>query len=161
VSGFLSGLSDGVLAGQLPGGLAPLWLWAGLGLVLAVAELLLPGYFLIWLAGAALLTALLAGLTGAGVAFQVVVFAVLALALVLAARRWIARERAAPRTTINDRAAQVIGAVVVVTQALEGGEGRVALGDGEWLARGEDAPVGARRKVVGVEGTRLVVGDLS
>jgi hypothetical protein len=46
---------------------------------------------------------------------------------------------------------------VVVTQAIEGGTGKVKLGDSEWLARGADAPVGTRLKVTGHDGTMLLV----
>ena len=58
---------------------------------------------------------------------------------------------------MNDRGARVVGETVVVTQAIEGGQGRVRLGDGEWLARGVDAPVGTRLRVTGHDGVVLIV----
>jgi membrane protein implicated in regulation of membrane protease activity len=35
-------------------GLEPHWLWLGLGLLLAIGEMTIPGVFLIWMAGSAL-----------------------------------------------------------------------------------------------------------
>lgn len=137
--------------------LPPLWLWAGLGLALAIAELLLPGYCLIWLAAAALLTALATAGLGLALGFQALAFAVLALGALLAARRWMAMGEARAESRVNERAVQLIGQAVVVSQPIIGGEGRVRLGDGEWLARGADAPAGTRLKVMAVEGIVLVV----
>jgi hypothetical protein len=45
----------------------------------------------------------------------------------------------------------------VVTQALEGGSGRVRYGDGEWSARGPDLAVGVRVRITGADGTKLIV----
>ena len=58
--------------------LEPYWLWLALGLLLAAAEMLAPGFFLIWLAGAALLTGAAAYLLPLGLGLQVLLFAVLA-----------------------------------------------------------------------------------
>ena len=49
---------------------------------------------------------------------------------------------------------------MIVAQAIEGGAGRVKLGDSEWLARGPDAPVGARMRVTAVQGVILIVEHL-
>ncbi|WP_333839379.1 NfeD family protein [Novosphingobium sp.] len=136
----------------------PLWLWAAAGLVLAIAEMLVPGYFLIWLAAAALATALLTGALGLGLEAGAVTFAVLALAAVAAGRAVMARRGGAGgEQSLNNRAAQVVGQAVVVTQAISEGQGRVRLGDSEWLARGSDAPVGTSMRVTALEGTVLVV----
>ena len=136
----------------------PLWLWAAAGLVLAIAEMLVPGYFLIWLAAAALATALLTGALGLGLEAGAVTFAVLALAAVAAGRTVMGRRGgAAGDHSLNNRAAQVVGQAVVVTQAISAGQGRVRLGDSEWLARGSDAPVGTSMRVTALEGTVLVV----
>ena len=58
---------------------------------------------------------------------------------------------------MNKRADRLVGETVVVTQAIEGGTGKVKLGDSEWLARGADAAVGVRLRVTGHEGTALLV----
>lgn len=140
---------------------SPHWLWLALGLILAIGEMVIPGVFLIWLAGAALVTGLVAWAVPIGVPLQVVLFAVLAIASVFAGRNWLARnpvESADP--LMNDRGARAIGEVVTVTEVLGPGTGRVKLGDSEWLAHGPDAEPGTRMRVAGHDGATLIVEHL-
>ena len=142
-------------------GIEPHWLWLTLGLVLAVGEMTIPGVFLIWMAGAALLTWLAAWALPIGLPLQVVIFAVISMAAVFAGRNWLARNPIEPADPkMNDRGARALGQTVVVTQVIEGGEGRVKLGDGEWLARGPDAEPGTRMRVAAHDGAVLVVEHL-
>ena len=53
----------------------PQWAWLGAAALLAIAELIVPGVFLIFLAVAAALTGLVTLLTGAALPFQIVLFA--------------------------------------------------------------------------------------
>jgi membrane protein implicated in regulation of membrane protease activity len=53
-----------------------------------------------------------------------------------------------------------VGEVVVVTQAINDGSGRVRQGDSEWLAKGPDAEPGTRMRVSGHNGTVLLVEHL-
>jgi len=55
------------------------------------------------------------------------------------------------------RGDRMLGETVIVTHAIEGGSGRVRLGDSEWLARGADAVPGTRLRVAGHDGTVLLV----
>jgi membrane protein implicated in regulation of membrane protease activity len=139
-------------------GLEPHWFWLGLGLALAAAEIAAPGFFLIWLAGAALLTGVAAWAMPLGMGPQVVLFAMCAMGLVLIARRWVRpSDVTSADPLMNDRGGRLVGEVVQVTQAIANGHGRVRQGDGEWLVRGPDAPVGAQVRVVGHDGAVLVV----
>lgn len=134
------------------------WLWLIIGVLLASAELVAPGYFLIWMAAAAFATALITGIAGVDMAIQVLVFVVFSVFSVGAARRWLSNypiESSDP--LMNDRGGRLVGEAVVVTHAIEGGNGRVRHGDSEWMARGPDAPVGARLVVTGHDGTVLLV----
>ena len=137
------------------------WVWLGLGLLLAIGEMTIPGVFLIWMAGAALVTGLVSWFVPIGVPLQVVLFAVLSIVFVFAGRRWLRQhpiEAADPK--MNDRGARAVGEVVVVSQVIETGQGRVKLGDSEWLARGPDAEPGTRMRVTGSDGAVLVVEHL-
>lgn len=141
--------------------LEPHYAWLAIGLILAAAEMAIPGVFLIWMAGAALITGLVAWLAPIGVPLQIVLFAVLAMIAVYTGRRYVADhpiEAADP--LMNRRAERVVGQTVVVTQAIEGGSGRVRLGDSEWLASGADAQPGARVRVTGHDGVVLTVEPL-
>jgi len=141
--------------------LEPHYTWLAIGLVLAIAEMAIPGVFLIWMAGAALITGVLSWLLPIGLPWQIVVFAVLSILAVFLGRRYLARHPVVSADPLmNRRADRAVGETVVVTQAILGGSGRVRLGDGEWLARGADAAPGTRLKVVGVEGSVLLVDVL-
>lgn len=138
------------------------WVWLIAGVLLAGAEMLLPGYFLIWMAAAAIATGMIAAVVDVPVAVQVLSFVVFSALSVYAAREWL--DYAGNETTdpaMNDRGARAIGARVVVTQAIEDGEGRVRLGDSEWIARGPDAATGTRLQVTGHDGAVLLVGPLA
>lgn len=139
--------------------LEPHYAWLAIGLVLAVAEMAIPGVFLIWMAGAALITGLVTWVAPIGLPVQVVLFAVLSILAVFTGRKYLARHPVvAADPKMNNRGARAIGETVVVTQTIVGGTGRVRLGDSEWLARGEDAAPGTRLTVVGIEGSVLLVG---
>lgn len=137
------------------------WGWLALGLLLAVGEMAIPGVFLIWLAGAAIVTGLVSWAVPIGLALQIVLFVALALASVFMGRNWLRAnpiESADPK--MNDRGARSVGETVLVTQVIEGGSGRVRLGDSEWLARGPDAEPGTRMRVAGHDGAVLLVEHL-
>lgn len=140
-----------------PGG----WWLAG-ALALAIAELAVPGVFLVFLAVAAAITgAIVLALGAVPPAAQLGSFAAWSVVAVLVGRRWY---RDYPveggDLLLNDRAGRIVEQVVVVEQAIEGGRGRVVLGDGTWPARGPDTVVGARMRVAAVEGGVLVVEPL-
>ena len=139
-------------------GLDPRWGWLALGLLLAAAEMAIPGVFLIWLAGAAIVTGLVAWVVPIGLLGQIVLFAVLAIAAVFAGRRFLQDhpvEAADPK--MNRRGARLVGEIAVVTQAIESGSGRVKYGDSEWLAKGADAALGAHVRITGSDGAVLLV----
>jgi membrane protein implicated in regulation of membrane protease activity len=141
--------------------LDPHWAWLAIGLILAAAEMAVPGLFLIWLAGAALITGVLAWLLPIGLPLQIVSFAVLAIVAVFLGRNYL---RANPVTAadpkMNRRGARLVGETAVVTQAIVGGSGRVHHGDSEWLARGPDTAPGTRVRIAGSDGAVLLVEPL-
>lgn len=141
--------------------LDPHWAWLALGLVLAAAEMAIPGLFLIWLAGAAILTGLLTWVAPIGVPLQVVIFAVLAIVGVFSGKRYLRSNPVVPADPLmNDRGGRLVGEVVVVTHAIVEGSGRVKQGDSEWLARGPDAEPGTWMRVAGHDGVVLIVEHL-
>lgn len=142
-------------------GIAPFWLWLTLGLILAVGEMTIPGVFLIWMAAAALLTGAAAWALPISVPLQILLFGALSMALVFAGRGWLRRHPIEPADPkLNDRGARAVGETVTVTQVIAGGQGRVRLGDSEWLAKGPDAEPGTRMRVAGHDGVILLVEHL-
>ncbi len=141
--------------------LDPHWVWLALGLVLAVGEMTIPGVFLIWMAGAAVITGLITWVVPLSVPLQVVLFAVLSMAAVFIGRNWLrANPIIAADPMMNDRGGRAVGETVLVTTVIEGGEGRVKLGDSEWIAKGPDAEPGTRMKVTAHDGSILIVEHL-
>jgi len=139
-------------------GADPHWFWLSMGLALGVVEMLLPGFFLIWLAGAAIITGLIAWVLPIGFAAQVALFAVLSIGAVFLARRYLKNnpiESTDP--LLNQRGSRLIGEVVTLVTAIEDGRGRAKVGDGEWPVRGPDAAVGAKVRIISAEGGMLVV----
>ncbi|HEX8057911.1 MAG TPA: NfeD family protein [Novosphingobium sp.] len=135
--------------------------WLAIGLLLAAAEMAIPGVFLIWLAAAALITGALTWFLPIGLPVQIVIFAVLSIAAVFTGKRYLAAnpvEALDPK--MNDRGARLVGETVVVTHAIDGGNGRVKQGDSEWLAKGPDAEPGTKMRVAGHDGVVLVVEHL-
>lgn len=144
-----------------PNDIDPHWLWLTFAAVLGIAELLVPGVFLIWLAAAAAVTGVTALLFGLPLAFQFAMFGLLALSAVMIGRRWYAAhpvESSDP--LLNERGARLVGQTVVVVGGIENGRGRVRVGDTIWLASGDDAAEGARVRVTGIDGTCLKVASL-
>lgn len=139
-------------------GIEPYWIWAAIGLLLAAAEILAPGVYLIWLAVAALATAGLTFVLDPGVPLQIVNFVFLSLIIAFSARR-ILRDTPifSADPLMNKRGARLVGETAVVVQDFQGGSGRVRLGDSEWLARGIDLQVGERVRITGNEGSILLV----
>jgi inner membrane protein len=138
--------------------LAPHWLWLILGLILATAEIIIPGFFLIWLAGAAIATGVISFIVPIPLAGQVGLFAILSVIAVYAARRWLILnpiESTDPK--LNDRGARLIGDVVTVVEAIGNGEGRIKVGDSVWSARGAPANIGDHVRIIGSQGSILIV----
>jgi membrane protein implicated in regulation of membrane protease activity len=134
-------------------------MWLIGGVVLLIAEVIAPGFFLIFIGAAAIVTGLLTLAVSLAVALQLAVFAVLAfLAVRIIGRRFYAsRYDYTSDPLLNDRVARLLGKVVVVVQAVDSHGGRVRVGDSEWSARGGPAEVGERVRIVDVEGNCLKV----
>ncbi|HEX4693717.1 NfeD family protein [Sphingomonas sp.] len=137
-------------------------LWLVAALVLAIMELIAPGFFLIFVAAGAAVTGLvvLAG-PDLHVIVQALLFAAFSGVAVATGRRWYHRS---PSTAgshgLNDRTAKLIGRIVEVSEPIVGGEGRVRVGDGAWTAKGFDMPAGAQVRIVGAAGNVLLVEPL-
>ena len=137
----------------------PPWLWLIGGVVLLMAEVIAPGFFLIFIGAAAILTGLLTLGLGLGVALQLAFFAVFAFIAVrvLGRRFYASRYDYTADPHLNDRVARLLGKVVVVVQPVDSHGGRVRVGDSEWSARGGPAAAGERVRIVDVEGNCLKV----
>lgn len=139
--------------------LDPAWLWLIGGVLLLIAELIAPGFSLIFIGAAAIATGVLSLLLPLPIALQLGVFALLAILLVrVGGRRFYAsRYDYSSSPELNDPERRLLGKIVVVSQPVDSHGGRVRLGDSEWSARGAAAGVGERVRIVDVDGNCLKV----
>ncbi len=140
-------------------GIEPSWLWLIGGVILLGAEIIAPGFFLMFIGAAAIATGLLALALPIGIAVQLALFAVLTFAIVRVGgrRAYASRYDYSADALLNDRAGRLIGRVVEVVEPIDSKGGRVRVGDSEWSARGKPAAAGERVRIVDVEGNCLKV----
>lgn len=143
---------------MMPGNLEPGWLWLIGGVLLLIAEVIAPGFFLVFIGAAAIATGLFALLFTLSLPLQLALFALYALLAVMVGRKvyaGTATESSDP--LLNDRAARLVGRVVTVVEPVDSHNGRVRVGDSEWSARGGPAAAGERVRIIGIVGNCLTV----
>jgi membrane protein implicated in regulation of membrane protease activity len=135
------------------------WLWLIGGVVLLIAELIAPGFFLVFIGGAAIATGLATLLVGLPVAAQLALFAIIAFLSARVGGRYAYSYKYdySSDPLLNNRVARLLGRVVVVVEPVDSNGGRVRVGDSVWSARGGPAAVGERVRIVDVEGNCLKV----
>ena len=135
----------------------PGWIWAIAGVVLLIAELLAPGFFLLFIGAAAIATGVFTLLFDLGIAPQLILFALYSALAVMLGKRFYAQPNTPDQQMLNDPSQRMIGKNLLVVDPVDEHGGRVRVGDGEWSARGGPAAVGERVVVTGVEGNCLMV----
>jgi membrane protein implicated in regulation of membrane protease activity len=137
------------------------YLWWILALLLIAGEVLLPGYFMLWIGlAAAAMGVVLWAVPALGLLTQAVLFALLAFAFCVGYARWLRPrlERSAPGDErLNRRGEQMIGQRYVLVEPIVNGRGKAGVGDGQWLVSGPDLPLGSTVEVIAVDGTTLKV----
>jgi membrane protein implicated in regulation of membrane protease activity len=137
------------------------YLWWIVALVLIGGEVILPGYFMLWIGIAAAAMGVVSLLVpGMGALAQAIVFAVFAFASCFAYWK-VVRPRLdripAGNERLNRRGDQLVGQRYSLCEPIVHGRGKAKVGDGMWLVTGPDLPVGATVEVVGIDGTTLRV----
>lgn len=133
------------------------WIWAIAGLILLIAEVLAPGFFLVFIGAAALATGAFTLLFDLGLPAQLILFVIYTALAVLAGKRWYAQPGVADHNVrLNEPGTRLIGRTVTVVDPVDDHGGRVRVGDSEWSARGDPAAAGDRVRIVAVEGNCLI-----
>ena len=137
------------------------YIWWVLGLLLIGAEVLMPGFFMLWIGIAAAAMGVITWLVpDLGVLMQSVLFAVLAFASCVVYWRWLRTALPASdpeNPKLNRRGEQHIGRRYVLETAIVQGRGKARVGDTQWLVEGPELPAGAMVEVIAVDGTTLKV----
>lgn len=134
--------------------------WWLLALLLIGAEILAPGFFMLWIGvAAAVMGIVMLVLPDMSFPWQVVLFVVLSLASCLLYWKFIrhARHARTDQPLLNRRAEQYVGRRYVLDSAIVNGHGKARVGDSLWLVEGPELPAGSAIEVVSVDGSTLKV----
>jgi membrane protein implicated in regulation of membrane protease activity len=139
------------------------WAWFSIAVVLSIAEVLGGEFVLLMLGGGALITTVVAIVTGGSVDWlwlQLLVFALSSLALVFGLRPQLKRRYLKP-SQIRTGIEAVIGSPATVVSTVDSVGGQVKIGGEVWSAVGMDGhrplPPGTPVTVVEVRGATAVV----
>ena len=141
----------------------PAWLiWLIAAGLFGVGEMVSLDLVLLMFAGGAL-GGMVVALLGGAVAFQLIAFIGVA-AVLLGLVRPIAKKHLTDGTPLQiDGVETMVGRTAMVTRAIDSDGGRIKVGADEWTARsqydGEVFPIGARVRIMKVDGATAVVGD--
>lgn len=135
------------------------WDWLALGTVLLILEVFGAGGYLLWIGMAAAAVGVVTFvLPDMSWELQFLFFGLLSIATAL---YWWTRQRNAVRQSdepnLNLRGRELIGKTFVVHEAIIDGRGKIKVADGVWMARGPDAGVGSRVRVISQQGVILQV----
>ncbi len=138
-----------------------IWNWLIIGVVLMGIETFAPGVFMLWLG----LAALIVGVLSFGIVWswqiQVLVFALLSIAMVPLWRNFSGRNaRPTDKPFLNKRAEGLVGRVFTLEKPIVDGIGTVKIDDTVWRVSGPDALAGSRVKIVSADGASLQVGQV-
>ena len=134
------------------------WNWLILGAVFFVLELLVPGAFMMWLGLSALLVGAISFFAAWTWQYQLIAFAIFALASIPLWRHFAQRvEGQVDQPFLNRRADAFVGRVFTLEKPIVSGSGTVRIDDTIWRLSGADTPAGSRVKVVRADAATLVV----
>lgn len=133
------------------------WHWLVLGVALAIIEVFAPGAFFLWLGiSAAVVGSILWLIPGMSWELQVLMFAILSIASVVVARRYL---KAHPLETdlpnLNQRGQQYVGRVFTLIEPVVNGRGKIQVDDSTWKITCEDCDAGTKVRIDGVDGVVL------
>ena len=138
------------------------WMWILAALVCGIVEVMAVSFVFLMLAIGAL-AAGIAGALGASLAVQMIIFVVVAVALLFVVRPFLKGrvERSTPDVRTNADA--LIGRTGYVTEIVGERNGRIQFSGGEWSARteGPSIPVGVEVRVERIDGATAVVSALN
>ena len=134
------------------------WDWFILAAVLLLLEVMAPGTFMLWLGLSAFLVGLISFFVDWSWQYQLVAFAVFALAAIPLWRRLGTPAKATTdQPFLNRRADALIGQVFTLEKPIVGGNGTIGVGDTVWRIAGPDCPSGSRVRVAAIDGSTLRV----
>ncbi len=131
------------------------WYWWILAIVLLAIELLVTGFFFLWMAiGAVVTGGILFFVPTLSVEVQAVIFSVFSFVSIFIWRKYSKGSlKETDHPLLNKRGEQFIGRVFTLIEAIENGQGKIKAGDSYWKVMGDDCPMDSKVKVISVKGT--------
>lgn len=131
------------------------WYWWVLALGFLGLEMLVTGFFFLWLAVSAFVTgSLLLVIPVMAFDVQLLLFSLMAIVSVMVWRRYVsAKAQTSDHPLLNRRGAQYVGRTFNLIEAIENGQGKIKVDDSLWKVHGPDCPVGTKVKIIAVNGT--------
>lgn len=133
------------------------WHWLVLGVVLATIEIFAPGIFFLWLGISSAIVGIVIWIfPGLDWQWQLLLFAVLSIASVVLARRYLTRHPiASDEPNLNLRGHQYVGRTFTLQEPVVNGQGKIQVDDSTWKITCEDCEAGTRVLIQGVDGVVL------
>ncbi|MDQ0354779.1 membrane protein implicated in regulation of membrane protease activity [Rhodoplanes tepidamans] len=133
------------------------WGWLTAAAVLLIAEIVVPGIFLLWLGIAALIVGLVSFVIDWSWQLQWLAFALISLAAIPLWRKLARVGETSDRPFLNRRLEEMVGRVFTLERPIVGGAGTIAVDDTVWRITGADAPAGTRIRIARVDGATIHV----
>jgi hypothetical protein len=134
------------------------WTWMIVGVALLALEIAAPGAFFLWFGLAAIAVGVLSLFIAVPWQAQLLIFVILAALVVLVGRRYFSRAGDNQVSTgLNERGRRLVGTVVVLSEPIVDGKGRVRIDDTTWRVVGPNMPSGTRVRVIQADGALLSV----
>jgi membrane protein implicated in regulation of membrane protease activity len=125
---------------------------------LLALEIAAPGAFFLWFGLAAIAVGVLSLFVAVPWQAQLLIFVVLATLVVLIGRRYFSRAGDDQVSTgLNQRGQRLVGTIVVLSEPIVDGKGRVRIDDTTWRVIGPNMVSGTRVRVVHADGALLTV----
>ncbi len=135
------------------------WYWWVLAFVLLALELLVTGFFFLWMAIGGIVTGSIVLLVPeTSLEVQCIIFSVISFVSIYVWRRYAkGHVKVTDHPLLNKRGEQYVGQVYSVVEAIKDGQGKIKVGDTYWKVKGEDCPVQSKVRVTAVQGVIFLV----
>ncbi len=133
------------------------WHWLVLGVALAIVEVFAAGAFFLWLGiSAGIVGVVLWLVPGLDWEYQLLLFAILSVASVVIARRYLTMHPLeSDEPNLNLRGHQYVGRTFTLEEPVINGQGKIRVDDSTWKIRCDDCDAGTKVVINGVDGVVL------
>ncbi len=133
------------------------WHWLVLGVALAIIEVFAAGAFFLWLGiSAGIVGVVLWLVPGLDWEYQLLLFAILSVASVVIARRYLTMHPLeSDEPNLNLRGHQYVGRTFTLEEPVINGRGKIRVDDSTWKISCDDCDAGTKVVIDGVDGVVL------